>query len=427
MARIVDVVRAVAPKAKAPYIEAFDQVGDALFAQFEINTPERAAQFLARCLSETGGFSVLVESAAYTRKNLSDQWDRGNGHNQFGSKAEMVSYAGKPEALFNRWYGGRMGNGGPETGDGFRYRGRGPLQTTGKAAYRKYGKRAGVDLVADPDLLLDPRYILLPSLYEWQDGKLNAYADKGDTLSIARIINVGTARTSQIPNGYEEQMAALRRVKAAIKRLGWEAGAVPADAAPAPPAPAPEPNAPVEPVTIDPTDGLSEDEIREIQKLLRAKKYFSVGRVDGFWGPNTAEALRKFQEAVGLPVTASKDRAWVDPDTLAALVVGPNAQVSESRSTTTASTLREHGDAVAKSAFRTRVTAVLGGVGAFVVGVVQQIDTALGYVGSLASSVPMWVYVGAAVGVAAALYLNARNTEKAAVANVRDGRDAGPA
>ncbi|MFG1247260.1 peptidoglycan-binding protein [Xanthobacter flavus] len=188
------------------------------------------------------------------------------------------------------------------------------------------------------------------------------------------------------------------------------------------PAADPVPDAPAEPVTIDPTDGLSEPEVRALQQRLRDLGYSEVGRVDGLWGPRTVAGVSAFQATADLPITGQLDTA-----TAAALAVAPPRPIGTSRDNTTASTLREHGDAVAKSAFRTRVTAVLGGVSAFVLGVVQQIDTALGYVGSLASSVPMWVYVGAAVGVAVALYLNARNTEKAAVANVRDGRDAGPA
>lgn len=180
--------------------------------------------------------------------------------------------------------------------------------------------------------------------------------------------------------------------------------------------------APEEPVTIDPSDGLSEPEVRALQQRLRDLGYSEVGRVDGKWGPRTVAGVSAFQATAKLPVTGELDTA-----TAAALAVAPPRPVGASRSDTTASTLREHGDAVAKSAFRTKITAVLGGVGAFVVGVVQKLDAAMGYVGSLASSVPMWVYVGAAVGIAAALYINARGTEKAAVEAVRSGRDAGPA
>lgn len=421
MARIIDIVLAVAPKAASPYREAFKQFGDDLLGQFDLTTADRVAHFLARCISETGGFTTLVESAAYTRANLATQWDRGNGHKQFRTKAEMVSYAGRPEELFNRWYGNRMGNGGPASGDGYRYRGRGPLQTTGKAAYRKYGARMGVDLVADPDLILDPRYILLPSLYEWQDGRLNTYADKDDAMSIARIINVGTVRTAQIPNGYKDQLAALRRVKAAIKRLGWEPGAVePSRPAPAPPADALDTAAP-----IDPDDGLSKGEIEALQQRLRDLGYSEVGRVDGKWGPRTVAAVSAFQATSGLPVTGDLDKS-----TAAALTTAPPRPVSESRATTTAATMRQHGDKVAKASFLNKVYSAVAGFFALIFGAAQESGTAVGYlspVREFVTDVPPMVWFGAVAAVAAVIWWQANRAERAAVADVRSGRDAGPA
>jgi len=422
MARIIDFVRAVAPKAKAPYLDAFDKFGDDLFAQFELSAPNRVAHFLARCLSETGDFTTLVESAAYTRKNLSDQWDKGNWHKPFGgNKAALLALAGKGEQLFNIVYGNRMGNGPPESGDGFRYRGRGPLQTTGKSAYRKYGKRMGVDLVASPDLILDPRYILLPSLYEWQDGNLNAYADKDDALSIARVINVGNANTSQIPNGYEDQKAALRRVKAAIARLGWAPGA----GSEPMPAAVSTPDAPAPAGDIDPDDGLSKGEVLALQQRLRDLGYAEVGRPDGLLGPRTAAALSAFQSTVGLPITGELDKT-----TAAALATSGPRPISDKRAGTTASDLRKAGDGVAKASWWSKVWAWIVGAPALAVGVVQQTGDAadkLGPVKMFLGDVPGWAWCAAVVGVAGALYVLAQRAESAAVADVRSGRDAGPA
>ncbi|MFG1255862.1 peptidoglycan-binding protein [Xanthobacter flavus] len=427
MARIIDIVLAVAPNAAAPYREAFDKYGDDLFAKFGLTNTNRVAHFLARCLSETGDFITLVEDANYTRENLSTQWNRGNGHKQFGSKAEMMSYAGRPEDLFNRWYGNRMGNGGPASGDGFRMRGRGPLQMTGKAAYRKYGKRMGVDLVANPDLALDPSYILLPSFYEWDDGGLNRYADADDALSIARVINVGTVRTDQIPNGYKDQVAALRRVKAAIKRLGWVSPGGAIDPAPAAPSAAVPESAPTaeEPTTINVDDGLSEGEVLALQQRLRDLGYSEVGRPDGLWGPRTSAAVSAFQATVGLPVSGELDKT-----TAAALATSGPRPVADARAKTTASDLRKAGDGVAKATWWTKLWAKIFGVPALALGVAQQTDTASGYIAtakSLLSRVPDEVWFVAMLAVAAAIYLTANGAEKAAVANVRDGRDAGPA
>ncbi|MFG1371476.1 glycosyl hydrolase 108 family protein [Xanthobacter oligotrophicus] len=184
------------------------------------------------------------------------------------------------------------------------------------------------------------------------------------------------------------------------------------------------------PAEINPDDGLNEDEVREIQKLLRAKKYFGVGRVDGKWGANTAGALRKFQEAAGLPITVASDRAWVDAATIAALVTGPDAAVSESRATTTAATLRQHGDQVAKASWWTKAWAWVMGAPAAAVGVMGQASDAtdkLGPVKSFLGDVPGWAWALAVAGVAVALYLTAQRAERAAVDAVRSGRDAGPA
>lgn len=219
MVRSIDIVRRIATRAAPPYVEALDKYADDLFTQFDVTTDLRLAHFLARSLSETGGFTTLVESAGYTAKNLATQWDRGNWHRYFSSKSELVALAGQGEKLFNIVYGNRMGNGGPETGDGFRYRGRGPLQTTGKDAYAEYGKRMGVDLVSDPDALLEPQNILLPSLYEWSDGNLNRYADSDNALAIGQIINYGSLRGDKEPNGFDDQVEWLGYVKRAIKAL----------------------------------------------------------------------------------------------------------------------------------------------------------------------------------------------------------------
>src|SRR5262245_18931238 len=139
-----DVVKKFAPKAKASYVDAFAS-GNALLAENEITTQLRLAHFMAQCLHEMGGLTILIESGAYTEKSLARMWDSGNWHKYFKNRDACLKMGAqckidKGEKLFNLVYGKRMGNGDPSTGDGFRFRGRGILQTTGRESYRKFGK-----------------------------------------------------------------------------------------------------------------------------------------------------------------------------------------------------------------------------------------------------------------------------------------------
>lgn len=181
---------------------------------------------------------------------------------------------------------------------------------------------------------------------------------------------------------------------------------------------------------INPDDGLSEDEIKAIQTLLRSKGYHRVGRVDGKWGKDTVGALVAFQSAAGLPVTVSVDRAWVDKTTIAALATGPQAEVGEERAKTTASDLRKAGDPVAKANFLNKVYSAVAGFFALIFGAAQETDTAVGYLSpmrEIVTDVPPIVWFGAVAAVAAVIWWQANRAERAAVADVRSGRDAGPA
>jgi putative chitinase len=194
--RPIDVAKKLCPNAKPVYLQAIE-AGDARFQKADITTPRRLAHFLAQAFHESDGLTVTVENGRYSEQNLADMWDRKVWRRYFASRGAMIAMAAQcridgGERLFSIVYGGRMGNGGPETGDGWRYRGRGLLQTTGKDAYRRYGALCGADFVADPDLLLDPRYALVPALAEWAEGGCNAMADQDDIVAITKRINGGT-------------------------------------------------------------------------------------------------------------------------------------------------------------------------------------------------------------------------------------------
>lgn len=191
--RAIDIVNKFAPAAKQNYRTAFEN-GDALLAQYGVTTPKRLAHFMAQVFHESGALTLFVENGRYTAGNLANMWDQGNWHRYFDEKSQCTAMsvqcaADGGEALFNRVYGNRMGNGPPESGDGWKYRGRGLLQTTGRESYRKFGRLCGIDFEADPDLIVAPEHALKPALGEWDAGHLNAAADAGDIEVITKRIN----------------------------------------------------------------------------------------------------------------------------------------------------------------------------------------------------------------------------------------------
>ena len=183
--RPVDVIRKVAPHARPEYVKAFED-GDGLFGAARITTPLRLAHFLAQILEETGGLVITDESGNYSAARMCVVWP-----SRFHSVAEAEPYAHNAEKLFDHVYANRMGNGPPASGDGYRYRGRGILQTTGREAYAKFGKRVGADFVCNPDLICTAQWALQPALAEWTDSGCNALADRDDIHTITQRVNGG--------------------------------------------------------------------------------------------------------------------------------------------------------------------------------------------------------------------------------------------
>lgn len=158
--------------------------------KFQINTPLRLAHFLAQCGHESGGFRVVNENLNYSAKGL-----QGIFKKYFPTPVVAEQYQRKPEKIANKVYASRMGNGDEASGEGFKYRGRGFIQLTGKSNYTAFGKAAGVDTVANPDLVAS-KYPLLSAAWYWNSRKLNAVADQGATdvvvTKATKLVNGGT-------------------------------------------------------------------------------------------------------------------------------------------------------------------------------------------------------------------------------------------
>ena len=176
---------AVMPRAASAADGVTEALGAAM-ARFEIDRPARKAAFLAQLAHESGQLSRWAENLSYRWPRLRQIFPK-----YFRTDAEAQAFDRQPERIANRVYGGRLGNGPEASGDGWRYRGRGPIQLTGKSNYRTCGAALGVDLVAEPELLETPEVGCLAAAWFWADKGLNALADAGDFVTITRRINGG--------------------------------------------------------------------------------------------------------------------------------------------------------------------------------------------------------------------------------------------
>lgn len=218
--RPVEVVSKLCPTARANYLLAFEQ-GDALFAQHGITTPKRLAHFLAQVLHESGGLRIQWEDGNYSADRMVEIFGVGN-HSAGVTREEAARLARNPRAIFERVYG--LGNpkkarelGNTQPGDGYKYRGGGLMQTTGRFNYRLMGERCGVGFEANPELVVSAEHALKPALAEWTKGNCNAYADKDDILSISKIINLGNAQSTKTPNGMADRRAWLAKARRVIE------------------------------------------------------------------------------------------------------------------------------------------------------------------------------------------------------------------
>lgn len=160
-------------------------------ARFEIDTVKRLAAFLAQVGHESAGLSRTVENLNYSAQGLLRTWP-----SRFDERT-AAAYARKPEAIADKVYGGRMGN--TESGDGWKYRGRGLIQVTGRAGYEAITEillgltppDAVPDFVRQPELLEQPQWAAMSAGAFWHDHELNDLADRGEMDRMTRVINGG--------------------------------------------------------------------------------------------------------------------------------------------------------------------------------------------------------------------------------------------
>ena len=173
--------------------------------QYEINTPERVAGFIAQCAHESGGFKRLKENLNYKWESLRRVFPK-----YFPTDDVAQEYAHKPEQIANRIYGSRMGNGDESSGDGFRYCGRGLIQLTGRNNYTKFAESIGMAVEEVPTLLETYDGAVKSACWFWSSNNLNQWADAGDILTMTKRINGGTIGLEDRIKHYNHAMEVLQ-------------------------------------------------------------------------------------------------------------------------------------------------------------------------------------------------------------------------
>ena len=170
-----------------PNLDGWYEALSNVLPEYEIDSPQRVAAFIAQCTHESGGFKRLKENLNYKAESLKRVFPK-----YFPTDELAKEYAHKQEQIANRVYGGRMGNGDESSGDGFRYCGRGLIQLTGRNNYTKFAESIGMAVEEVPSLLETFEGAVKSACWFWKTNNLNQYADAGDILTMTKRINGGT-------------------------------------------------------------------------------------------------------------------------------------------------------------------------------------------------------------------------------------------
>ena len=192
---------------KNPYVEHWHQALSQLLPDYEINTPQRIAAFIAQCSHESAGFTALKENLNYKAATLRKIFPK-----YFPTDDLANAYANMPnkqEAIANRVYASRMGNGDEHSGDGYRYCGRGLIQLTGKSNYQSFADSLEMNVEDVPEYLATFEGAAQSACWFWESNNLNQWADKGDILTLTKRINGGTIGLEDRIKHYEHALHVL--------------------------------------------------------------------------------------------------------------------------------------------------------------------------------------------------------------------------
>lgn len=282
-----DEIRKVSPRAAAPLVEALVQNQGMLDAH-DIDSRLRLSHFLAQVMTETGGLRRLDENMNYSARRLTEVFSR-----RTVTPAKAAALGGQPEAIANWVYRNRLGNGGPETGDGWAYRGSGYIQLTGRTNYRLRGEEIGLPLEQQPDLARQPGPGLEAAAAYWSARQINRPADLNDRPGIRRLVN------GPRMEGLDQAILWHNRIWSGIYRDR---------------PPFPDEAAAIETAGIDaPLDAQ-----QALERILVDEGFAEAGAIESGGEEAAAQALRDYQESRGLEPTGVLDEdtfyAITDPE-----------------------------------------------------------------------------------------------------------------
>lgn len=184
-----------------PFLDHWFSALSRCLPDYEINTPQRVAAFIAQCAHESGEFRALKENLNYRAVTLTKVFPK-----YFPTMEIAQQYEHKQEAIANRAYANRMGNGSEASGDGFRYCGRGLIQLTGKNNYQAFAQSIETAVEEVPEFLGTFEGAVQSACWFWETNKLNQYADSGDLLTMTKRINGGTIGLEDRRKHYEHAL-----------------------------------------------------------------------------------------------------------------------------------------------------------------------------------------------------------------------------
>ena len=181
-----DIILEIFPNAKPEIVEALVNSEDLLASDYGIDTPLKMAHFLAQTAHESGGFRVMEENLNYSSDRLMAIFPK------YFRNIDARSYHRQPEKIANHVYANRMGNGDEESGDGYKFRGRGLIQLTGRSNYTLFAEENDMDVDDAVSYLTTPEGAIESAAWFWNRNDINELAEDDNVVAVTKRINGGT-------------------------------------------------------------------------------------------------------------------------------------------------------------------------------------------------------------------------------------------